>query len=387
MRDTPRRVLVCLGAVVAVFATSVAVVLVAYGRGYYDGGYQVTAVFPASAQGLFTDGGSEVKMRGVGIGTVAGIELLPDGRARFRLLLKKDARLASTASASIEPLSLFGPKFIEIVPGDGEANGPFLAPGAEITDTSIAPELTRLLDRATSLLATIEPAEVASIFEAVSTGVDGLGEDIGASIDAGSQLIGVAHRNRDLTRKFLGDLAVVSSALASRSAQFVGSIDDLRVLAEVTTEHRGDLTKLLDTTRAVAATGGGLVELTADDFDLTVRSIASVVGSVYKERDRVPDALDTVGAFFKMLADPMRLPGPDGTTLTALKGFITVDLCLVYGICALPGGSVGSSGSTAASPTAARPPAGTPSQSTQTDLSGLAALADLLLAPVVGRAR
>ena len=131
MRDTPRRVLVCLGAVVAVFVTSVAVVLVAYGRGYYDGGYQVTAVFPASAQGLFTDGGSEVKMRGVGIGTVAGIELLPDGRARFRLLLKKDARLASTASASIEPLSLFGPKFIEIVPGAGEANGPFLAPGAE----------------------------------------------------------------------------------------------------------------------------------------------------------------------------------------------------------------------------------------------------------------
>lgn len=385
MRDAPRPVLACLGATLAVFTAAAAMVLVSYGRGYFDGGYEVTAMFPASGQGLFTDGGSEVKMRGVGIGTVSGIDLLPDGRARFTLLLEEDAQIPVTASASIEPLSLFGPKFVEIIPGDAEGGGPFLAPGDEITETTITPELTRLLDRATSLLSTIDPMEVAATFDAVSKGVSGLGDDIGESIDAGSNLISVAHKNRDLAQKFLGDLAVVSSTLASRSASFVDSIDDLRALAAVTNDHRGDLGGLLETARAVAARGGGLVELTAADFDLAVRSIATVVGTVYEQRELVPAAVDTVGAFFKMLSDPMRLPGPDGTKLTALKGFITVDLCLVYGICVLPDGSVippppGPETPTPP-PTPGVPVPPLPDIPLLPDI-GLISLADLLLEPV-----
>src|SRR3546814_7656987 len=50
---------------------------------------------------------------------------------------------------------------------------------------------------------------------------------------------------------------------------------------------------------------------------------------------------DAVGAFFDMLGAGMRLPGPDGKKLTALKGFITVDLCMVYGVCVLPEGGLG----------------------------------------------
>ena len=35
-----------------------------------------------------------------------------------------------------------------------------------------------------------------------------------------------------------------------------------------------------------------------------------------------------------------RLPGPDGKKLTALKGFITADVCLVFGVCVLPEGGI-----------------------------------------------
>ena len=117
------------------------------------------------------------------------------------------------------------------------------------------------------------------------------------------------------------------------------------------------------------------MELTAQDFDLAVRSLASIVDTVHAEQDRVPEALNTVGAFFDFLSDPMRLPGPDGTTLTALKGFITVDLCLVYGICLLPGGAITRPSSAPSQPS-------TPVHQVRrerSEPSGLDALADLLL--------
>ena len=122
------------------------------------------------------------------------------------------------------------------------------------------------------------------------------------------------------------------------------------------------------------------MELTAQDFDLAVRSLASIVDTVHAEQDRVPEALNTVGAFFDFLSDPMRLPGPDGTTLTALKGFITVDLCLVYGICLLPGGAITRPSSAPSQPS-------TPVHQVRrerSEPSGLDALADLLLGPPDG---
>lgn len=381
-RDAPPPILACLGVVAAVLIGAVTAVLLAYGRGDFDGGYNVTAIFPTSGQGLFTDGGSEVKLRGITIGTVDGIELLPDGRAKFSLLLEPGVRVPATAAATIEPLSLFGPKFVQIVPADddAEAAGPFLDAGDEIRDTSVGLELTALLDQATRILSEVDANEVSSIFDAVAEGVTGLGPEIGSSIDAGADLIDVAQENQGRMDEFLGDLAVASSAFAAHSGAFIDSIDDLRRLAALANEHRDDLTSLLDTTRAVAAAGTGLLELSSDDFDLTVRSIAAVVDAVFENRERVPDALDTVGAFFAMLSDPMRLPGPDGTTFEALKGFITLDVCLVYGICVVPGGTIGpeSTAGAAAAGTLTMPrPA--PSTSVLDELVGL------LSVPMPGR--
>ncbi len=73
------------------------VVFVQYGRGYYEGGYEVSATFPSSSQGLFTDGGSDVKVRGLNVGTVRSIELLDDGTARITLHLKDGVRIPVAA--------------------------------------------------------------------------------------------------------------------------------------------------------------------------------------------------------------------------------------------------------------------------------------------------
>jgi ABC-type transporter Mla subunit MlaD len=107
--DIPRRTLALVGLVAAVLSAAVGVVLLAYGRGDFDDTYELRGVFPSSSQGMFTDGGTEVKMRGVNIGTVRGIELLPDGQVEVRFSIREGVGVPRTARARIEPLSVFGP--------------------------------------------------------------------------------------------------------------------------------------------------------------------------------------------------------------------------------------------------------------------------------------
>jgi len=376
MRDIPARTMACLGLVTAVLSTGLVAVLLAYGRGEFDSTYELSAVFPSSSQGIFTDGATDVKLRGIRVGTVRGIELRADGRARLTLAIDAGVELPVTTEARLEPLSVFGPKFVDLVPGDGEERGPFLGPGDEIALATTGVELTDVLDQAGGLLAAVDPVDLVTIFDATSTGVAGLGDTLGAGIDNSGVLVDIAHRRRDLLAGFLPDLRTVTTTIATRTDRFLTRLDDYRTVAEVAAGGEGDLDALLDAIATIATRASTLLEDAAAEFDLTVRSIAAVLHGIYDERTRIPAAFDTVGAFFDMLGAGMRLPGPDGKKLTALKGFITVDLCLVFGICVLPDGGLGAT----TTPTlAGNPPSG---GARQPDRSGLTDFASRLIDPV-----
>ncbi len=141
-RDPSPSMLACVGSVAAVLVAALSVLGIKYGQGEFEPTYEVSAVFPSSAQGVFTDGATDVKLRGVNVGTVSGVELLPDGRARLTLEIDKGIEVPATTSARLEPLSVFGPKFVSLEPGDGEVGGPFLADGGEIAVAETGTELT-----------------------------------------------------------------------------------------------------------------------------------------------------------------------------------------------------------------------------------------------------
>ncbi len=376
MRDIPARTMACVGLVTAVLCSGLVPVLLAYGRGEFDSTYELSAVFPSSSQGVFTDGATDVKLRGIKVGTVRHIELLADGRARLTLTIDAGVEIPVTTEARLEPLSVFGPKFVDLVPGAGEGEGPILGPGDEIASATTGVELTDVLDQAGGLFASVDPVDLVTIFDATSTGVAGLGDTLGAGVDAAAVLVDVAHRRRDLLAVFLPDLHTVTTTIASRSDRFLNRLGDYRTVADAVAGRAGDLDALLDATAAIATRGATLLEDAATEFDLTVRSIAAVLHGIYAERARVPAAFDTIGAFFDMLGAGMRLPGPDGKKLTALKGFITVDLCLVFGVCLLPEGGLGM-GATATLAGSSRT-----GDAPEPDRSGLTDLASLLVDPV-----
>lgn len=339
MRQPSNHQLACLGVAAAVLVAGLANVLVAYGRGEFDDRYELQATFTSSSQGVFTDGATDVKLRGVRVGSVRGVELLEDGSVRVVLAIDTGIEVPASAEARLVPLSVFGPKYVELLAGPG-TSGPYLQPGDQLASTSVRPELTDVLEGAGGLFAAADPADVVAIIDAVATATAGRGDELAAAIDGAATLADIAHEDRGLLGTFLPDVQTLSTTIADRSADFLDRLDAYAAVADVVASNPAAFEATLDGATRLADALEQLVIDTAADLDTTVRVAAAVLGGIYQQRHLLPAALDTVGAFFDMLGAGMRLPGPDGKRLTALKGFITVDLCLVFGICLLPEGGI-----------------------------------------------
>jgi phospholipid/cholesterol/gamma-HCH transport system substrate-binding protein len=367
------RQLACLGIAAAVLASGLASVLIAYGQGAYADRYDLYATFETSAQGVFQDGATDVKLRGVRIGSVRDVELLDDGRVLYTLSIDAGIRVPATAEARLAPLSVFGPKYIEIVADDAGADSPALEPQSSFAATSVRPELTDVLEGAGDLFAAADPMDVIAIIDAVADASRGRGGEIGEAIDGVATLSSVAWNDRHLLAEFLPDVRTVSMSIASRSSAFLERLSDYRSVAQLVVDHAEEIDASLAAADQLAVWANQLVLDASQDFDASVRAAAAVLQGIYDQRALLPASLDTVGAFFDMLGAGMRLPGPDGKKLTALKGFITADLCLVFGVCVLPDGTVTAADASLA-PSSAGP-------ATSDDV-GLLPLVDALISPV-----
>lgn len=103
-------------------------------------GYPLTANF-RSAEGISV--GTDVRMAGVKIGTVTGMELDPESfRAATTISVKNGIELPDDSAVVIASEGLLGGNYVEVLPGGSMFN---YGPGDEVLDTQGAVNLITLL--------------------------------------------------------------------------------------------------------------------------------------------------------------------------------------------------------------------------------------------------
>lgn len=130
--------------------------------------------------------GADVKLRGVVVGRVQRISA--DG-AGARLTLAIDPseidRIPDRVTAQMLPTTLFGERFVALVPPAGGAGGGApLRPGAVISQdrSSNAIELQQVLDHLLPLLTAVQPEKLSETLNAVSTALSGRGTQLGSTL-------------------------------------------------------------------------------------------------------------------------------------------------------------------------------------------------------------
>jgi phospholipid/cholesterol/gamma-HCH transport system substrate-binding protein len=325
-REYPASVRILAGLSGIILLAATAVVLVNYGVGTFRGGYQLEVVFTKTSQGLDTS--SDVRVRGVRVGTVGRISIQPDGRALMTLKLRPGTHIADTATASIEPISVFGPTYLRVEQGAHENAGPFLGRGGRIRNTLPFVELSGVLNQTDQLLQKIQPDDLAAIFRTFADSVGGLGPQFARILDNGGTLLNVAMANLPQADQFLRDLATLTNAFARQIPSVVATVGNLGDALPTINAHTDRLGAVLDGASRIASSLSGYLQRNDKSFRQFLNSAATALTFINLHAANVPYLLELLDQTVRVIGDAVRLPGPGGTLIGALYGDVTSNLCL-----------------------------------------------------------
>ncbi|XVQ10120.1 MCE family protein [Spirillospora sp. CA-255316] len=314
-----------------------AAVLVALGSTQsHAGSTYYTASFGRAGQGL-DPGKSDVKIRGIKVGTVDSVSLERTGRVAVRVRMDEGVRIPRTTQATIEPVSVFGPKDVALDLGAGELTGPYLDDGARITQTRDPQDLSDTAWPAYRLTQAINPDEVGAILRSLSGGLSGQGQALRRTITNGSTVIDAAHANRAVINSLINDLTGLSGTLGARGDTINAAVRDLNRLAPVIADRPDKVARLLDESAALAGTVGDTMRDHGADLGAIVDQGGRAVSVLAAQRRNIPVLLDSLNGFFALLSDIIRIPGPEGTLIAQAVDTLPLDLCKTFvDVCPTP---------------------------------------------------
>ncbi|GAC1611182.1 MAG: MCE family protein [Mycobacteriales bacterium] len=182
---------------------------------------------------------ADVKVRGVRVGEVRSIEPTGSGRVALRVALDKASLdlIPAGVTARLLPKTLFGEKFVDLVPPAHPAGGSLKRDDVIAQDLSThAVELQEVFDDLGPLLRAVQPADLNATLSSVSSALSGRGEQLGQTLTA----LGA----------YTGEL---NASLPDLQA-------DVRLLADVTDRYGQAAPALLDVARNTTITARTLAE-------------------------------------------------------------------------------------------------------------------------------
>ncbi len=319
------------GAIGIVILIAVITVGVKASFGAFDGGYKIQGSFAAAGQGLLA--GSDVKIRGVDIGEVSKIELV-DNRALITMRINDGRNIPVTSQAVIRPKTLFGEKFVDVIPGDAELTGPYLenASGATacpsempcIRDTLGGFELEQVLADTFPVLEAIDPAELAIVLDELASAGEGLGGTVNRSIVNGAALSELAASNDGEFRQFTSDLALLSETLDEIAPELLRGARDLNVALPSLNARSDQLNEALVQLGRISGDVADLLENNVEFTENALTNGSKTLQLLFDKRNKIQPLLLGIDQYTRTLSEAIRIEVGDGTLMAAVKNLVSV---------------------------------------------------------------
>ena len=177
-----------------------------------------TVALGETGQGLIT--GSDVKVRGVIVGTVGAITLTDNLQAVAEVKLDPRYQIPERSTFVITNKTLLGEKQIEVLFGGAIDQGPFIAEGQRIDDPDQVVEFENVLGTLSDLAEAIDEDDLVTVVDDFFGAFDGQGPAIARSIDEGARAAAVFQRSLDDQVANNRDLSLVAQELSDEGDTF-----------------------------------------------------------------------------------------------------------------------------------------------------------------------
>ena len=236
------------------------------------------AEFSNCGQGLRERG--DVKLRGVLVGIIDGIEKVPGGNCKVELGLfpESQEQIPANVGAQVRAKTIFGEKWVELLYPEEPASA-FLAEGDVITeDRTIDPlEVETILNTALPLLESIDPENLSATLDALSSGFAGHEDAAIRGITSGIEALRPLNENEGLLNKGISQLAEVSKTFQNVDDDLFAALDRLDVIQRFTVEKRDLIAANFDKVPRLLDELTLLFSTRFEDFTQLVNSGATII--------------------------------------------------------------------------------------------------------------
>ncbi|WP_457568480.1 MlaD family protein [Desulfurobacterium sp.] len=179
-----------------------------------------------------------VMVAGVRVGKVEDIEVLPDGKAKVKIVFTKNVQLHRDAYAIIETMGLMGEKYVEVIPGS--ETSPPLPPGSTIirgkSTISTDQLMLKIYETVDALNKSLITPDGKNRIAMILDEITKLTEQVTATVED----------NRENLKKLAQNLASLSEFLKSDVPEIAENLKSLSAqLNEMVVENRGDIREIV----------------------------------------------------------------------------------------------------------------------------------------------
>ncbi len=277
---------------------------VKWAYGGYGDFYEVSFDVPRTGQQLAV--GSEVRLRGVVIGSVSGIQLLERG-VRVTLKIERQYRLPTTTEAFIDLTTLLGAKFVDL--RFDQYAPPFLADGDRLERGVVGPELEDALADGVRVLDAIRPNDLATIVNELARGAQGHGQDVARGLRANAELSTLFARTLKPQIRSLHDFVVLFGALKDKGPTLNELADAINqgVPVYASQQAQSDLRHVLEAVTPFANNLADLFIFNRADWDRLMDAGDVVLQTLVEHRNGLHDLVHGIYRYvFKLRGDPCR---------------------------------------------------------------------------------
>ncbi|GAB3910835.1 MCE family protein [Kibdelosporangium lantanae] len=189
---------------------------------------------------------SDVKVRGLVVGSVKEIRPTAHG-AELVLSLDPDKAdlIPSNVSAQFLPKTLFGERYVALQIPDQPASG-HIRTGDQIQQdrSTKAVELEKALNDLLPVLQAVQPEKLSSTLTAISTALQGRGENLGKTLADLGDLVGDLNPHVPQLQHDLQALVGFSNTYSDAGPTLVQALDDLTTTSKTIAEQKDNLSTL-----------------------------------------------------------------------------------------------------------------------------------------------
>lgn len=197
---------------------------------------------------------SDVKVRGVVVGSVRNIRVVGDG-TEVELAIDPDklGGLPRDVSARLLPKSVFGQRFVNLViPAD--PGGEVLAEGDVIVQDSsaVAIELEQVLNDLLPLLQAVQPQKLAASLGSAAQALDGRGEQLGGTLVELDRYLKALNPYLPELQRDIAKFADLMDTYNEAGPDIIDALADMATTTKTIADQRQDVRELLLTVTAAS---------------------------------------------------------------------------------------------------------------------------------------